>query len=160
MRKFGVISLLFTLILVGGCGKTQLAYSQVDRDVYNTGGNLTFSYDDRSHTAYFGGENEVIQYYAEDIAKGWRESGNRIGLSLLPPKEISDYKSGYAEINGEKILAEDFFKVLSEDLVYAEFQPIVSKENLNFSLNIVWQEGMEEQIYNISIDQDTIFMER
>lgn len=160
MRRFGVIALLFILLVVCGCGKTKIEYSQVERDVYNTGGNLNFSYDHLSHTAYFGGENEVIQYYAEDITKGWQESGNRIGLALLPPKEINDYKSGYAEINGEKILAEDFFKVASEDLVYAEFQPIVSKDNLNFSLNIVWQEGVEEQAYNISIHPDTIFLEK
>lgn len=160
MKKLGLLMLLFlSCVLLYGCEKN-LAYSNLERDNYNTGGNLTFVYDETTRTALFGGEGEIIQFYHKDIAKGWAEDGCRVGVKILIPKGIDDYKSGSAVINGEKVSGEDFY-LQNEDGFsnYAVFQPIVSEELKHVVLKITWEEGYEEQVYYIVIKEETIFME-
>lgn len=160
-KKFLIIAiLLISCSIFVGCKQKQIDYSLVERDIYNTGGNISFSYDSLSHSAIFGGEGEIIQFYSSDISKGWTEDGCRVGIKLLAPKEIDDYNSGSAILDGKKINAEDFFVEVEEGVInYAQFQPIVSKEKSHFQLKITWQEGFKEQTYNIFIKEGTLFME-
>ena len=133
-------------------------YSVVYRDDYNTGGNISFDYDEESHTAYFGGKDEVLQYYKKDIAKGWYEDGFRVGVKLYAPKKLDNYQSATAKIGNETYEGGSFYKqVNGENSLVAEFYPIVSEKNKTIELKIVWQEGIKEQIYKIIVRDGTIF---
>lgn len=151
-----VIASVFTF---AGCQDKTANVSPLTRDNYNTGGNLTFEYDEIAKTAYFGGEGEVVQFYGEDIAKGWNDEGCRVGVMLALPKEVSEYKSGSATLNDNKLTPNDYI-ITSEGQQYAIFQPIVSAENRIVDLKITWQEGYTETTYKIIIKDDTIFMEK
>lgn len=144
---------MFALV---GCGETSFSYNRIERDAYNTGGNVTFEYDEYSHTAYFGGEGEVIEWYEADIAKGWEEEGNRVGIKIFVPSGVDDYKSATAVLGDEKLEYDDF--ILGEENKYALFQPIVSEQNSILTLKIKWQDSAAEQTYNIVIRNGTIFM--
>ena len=122
-----------------------------------TGGSLSFSYDDITKTALIGGNNEVIQYYQTDIAKGWNEEGNRIGIQIIVPKGVKDVGSGTAELNGKEYLSKDYIKKIN-DMYYALFQPIIKENDKELTLKIIWQEGCKEQQYNIKIMEGTILM--
>lgn len=158
MKKFLVI-LLFPLVFLFGCNENEVAYSTIYRDTYNTGGDISFSYDNITHTAYFGGENEVIQFYESDVAKGWVEEGNRIGIKLVSPIKIKNPLSAKASINGFEYENGSFYKTINGEISsVVEFYPIVSEQNRDFELKIVWQEGVKEQVYKIYIREGTIFL--
>lgn len=162
MKRMKIFSLLLLLplFMLGGCNQKTFTYQNVERDVYNTGGNISFEYDEISHTAQFGGENEVVQFYEKDIAKGWLNEGCRIGIKINLPKDLKDYKSATAVLGGEKLNAEDFIAKYNEDTPqYAIFQPLVNKENKTIQLEIVWKEGYAKQIYYLVIKEGTLFME-
>lgn len=163
MRIFKLVLVLLTIpvLFLSGCNGKTLNYQAVERDNYNTGGNLTFVYDELSHTATFGGEGEIVQFYSKDIAKGWTEEGCRVGVRILIPKEVDDFKSGWATLAGEKLNTEDFFVQTNENSSnYAVFHPIVSQEKSEIDLKIIWQEGFGEQNYHIVIKEGTTFMEK
>ncbi len=143
-----------------GCKDNNLSQPSLERDRYNTGGNLTFVYDEVAHVASVGGEGEVIQFYDKDLVKGWDEEGNRIGFSLLVPKEVKDYKSGKANLNGEKLLADDYISLNEGQNLIATFQPIVKNGKEDITLKITWEDGKNEQIYKIIIAKGTLFMEK
>ena len=105
-----MLVLIFPMICFSGCNEKRFDYQLLQRDSYNTGGNLSFVYDSQSHTAHFGGEDEFVQFYDEDIAKGWTEKGCRIGVMLTIPKGLNDFKSGYALIGKEKYNSDDFIQ--------------------------------------------------
>lgn len=158
--KFTLISfLIFICIFMIGCDKKSFLQSPLTRDNYNTGGNLTFLYDELSHVAYFGGEGEVVQFYQEDIAKGWREKGCRVGVSLLVPNQLNGCKSATAKINGEEINSNDFIVEVDEQTTIAQFQPIVSQQTQIIEIKITWEENTQSQTYKIIIKDGTIFMD-
>lgn len=157
-KKFALILLAIPLLLMGGCNEKTFDYSALERDNYNTGGNLTFVYDQITRTATFGGEGETVQFYSQDIAKGWEEEGCRVGVQLLIPKEVKDYKSATAVLDEDKLTAEDFVVQIGDEPQYALFQPIVSQEKSQVELKITWQEGYKEQTYLIVISDGTNFM--
>ena len=156
--------LLFLLIIpvcfLCACNNKSFEYQVLERDIYNTGGNLTFVYDDATHTAIFGGEGETVQFYTQDIAKGWAEEGCRIGIRILAPNGLKEYKSASATLDDEELTSKDFFIETNGNVQFAVFQPIVSKEKSQVDLKITWQEGYEKQIYHIIIKEGTIFMEK
>ena len=142
---------------MGGCGKKEFIQPIISRDVYCTGGNLSFDYDSITKTAIYGGENEVIQFYKSDMAKGWTEEGNRVGIQIVVPSNVKDVSSGSATLNGKEHLSKDYIKKIN-DTNYAVFQPIIKEEDKDLSLKIIWQEGCKEQEYHIKIKEGTIFM--
>ncbi len=154
-----IILLLLLSLSMCACKDKNLNQPFLERDKYNTGGNLSFVYDKISHVATFGGQGEVIQFYDEDIAKGWNEKGNRIGFQLLVPKEVKDYKSGSANLNGEKLSPDDYIDIQEGQNLVATFRPIVYNNQERYTLKITWEDGKNEQIYNIVIDSGTFFME-
>lgn len=161
IRKFLLLLVVtMSIFTFCGCQDKLIPQSVLTQDNYKTGGNLTFVYDEYSHTAFFGGEGEVIQYYSEDITKGWTAEGCRIGVMLAVPKEVDEYKSGSATLNGEKLSPNDYMITLDNQTYYALFQPIVSKDKPEIDLKITWQDGTMEQTYKIIIKEGTIFMDK
>lgn len=158
VKTLVALILVITTIFLCGCDKKMYSHPILTRDNYNTGGNLTFLYDEQSHVAYFGGEGEVVQFYEEDIAKGWTEKGCRIGVMLNIPKELKDYKSAIAKVNGNELNANDFIVEISEERSIAQFQPIVSSDNKIINIKITWAENSQTQEYKIIIKAGTIFM--
>lgn len=146
--------------MLSGCQDKTFDYQIMRRDIYKTGGNISFIYDEVSRTAIFGGEGETVQFYESDIAKDWQEAGCRVGVQILVPNEVDDFKSGSAVLDGQKIEAQDFFVEEEDGINYAVFQPLVSKEKSHLQLKIIWQDGFEEQTYNIVVKEGTAFMEK
>ena len=159
LKSSFIILLCVVSIFLCGCEKKSFSQPDFTRDNYNTGGNLTFYYDQQAHVAYFGGEGEVVQYYEEDVAKGWTEKGCRVGISLTLPTEIEDYKSASAKVNGKEYNSNDFIVEINDETVIAQFQPIVSEDNRIINIKISWQEDSEAQEYKIIIKEGTIFMQ-
>jgi len=154
------ILLLISFLSFYGCDKKSFSQPVLTRDNYNTGGNITFFYDQQSYVAYFGGEGEIIQYYEQDIAKGWREEGCRVGISLLLPNNLEDYKSATAKINGKELNSTDFIVEINEETKIAQFQPIVNEKNKVINLKITWEEDSQSQEYKIVIKEGTMFMQK
>lgn len=157
MKKLCMAFILLIMLCVGGCGKKEFLQPEISKDIYSTGGNLSFSYDNITKTALFGGEGEVVQYYETDLARGWKEEGNRIGIQIVVPKNVKDVSSGSAELNGKEYLSKDYIKKIN-DTYYALFQPLVNESQKDINLKITWQEGSEEQQYFIKIKEGTFFM--
>ncbi|MBP3344711.1 MAG: hypothetical protein J6K97_00715 [Clostridia bacterium] len=155
-KKFIAIFMLVCCLFCVGCKEKGFDYSAAERDVYNTGGTLSFEYDKDTKSAIFGGEGEVVQYYQPDIAKGWNEEGCRVGIKILPPKGLKDYKAARATLDGEELEYKDF--LLGDEIKYAVFQPIVSEEKRQIELIIKWTEKTKEHKYNIIIREGTTFL--
>lgn len=153
--------LLLTLCIISlmlcGCKDKSLPQPMIERDIYNTGGSLTFVYDRDSHTATFGGDGEVIQYYKQDITKGWNKEGNRIGLQILLPK-VNEYRSGQAKLDGKKLLPNEY--VVSNDgkSQVAQFYLLVEEGRDVYNLEVTWEDGKDLQYYIIRIKDGTLFM--
>ena len=143
-------------MFLAGCGENVFSYGVVSRDSYNTGGNLSFEYDSLSHTAYFGGEGEVLQWSVNDVAKGWMEKGARVGLKIVPPTNLDDPKSVSAILDGNSLEYKDFYR--SDNNQYAEFYPVVQKDGQMIELKIKWQESAAQQTYNIVIRKGTVIL--
>lgn len=156
MKKHFIVLIILTSIFMTGCNETTLNYSNVYRDDYNTGGNIDFEYQDMTHTIYFGGKNQVIQYYLEDVAKGWEEKGNRVGIKIYSPVSLNNYQSGYAYINNEKLEWGKYLKVYDGSFI-AYFYPIVNEEKDEITIKLLWEQGYQEQTYYLKIKQGSIF---
>ncbi len=159
MKKIIIIIFisLISFVLIG-CGNHTLEYSSVYRDDYKTGGNIDFEYQPLSRTIIFGGEGQVIQYYDKNIVKGWTEEGNRVGFKIIPPKGLDNYQSGYAIIDNKKILSDEFYKSNEDNQDYiAQFFPIVREDKKEVIIKIIWQDGVDAQIYHLVIKEGTIF---
>ncbi len=159
-RKIILCSSLFAfLFLLTGCGKSNFDYSNVTRDEYNTGGNLTFVYDDVAHVATFGGEGQVIQYYEADITKGWLDAGNRVGIQILAPSGVKNFETSTAKIGDEVIKGDKFYKRINgENSNIAQFFPILSENNREIAIKITWEDNSEEQTYYVVAHEKSIFM--
>lgn len=159
MKKlsFILVIFLFACVLVG-CGDKTVDYAEIYRDDFKTGGDITFEYDKLNHIAYFGGENEVIQYYKEDIAKGWNKEGYRIGIKLYPPMKLTNYQSANAKLGKEEYSNGSFYKKINEQNFVAEFYPIIDENTKEVELKIVWQDGISEQNYKIVIKEGTKYI--
>ncbi len=157
-KKIALVIIFILLSLaIAGCGNNELMQPPLERDRYNTGGKLTFEYDEISKVATFGGEGEVVQFYNQDIARGFNEKGCRVGVQISVPK-IKDYKRGSAVVNGTKMSAQDYIFLSGEQNLIASFYPIVSEKNRNITINIKWQDDKKEQTYHIIVKPGTFFM--
>ncbi len=144
-------------MFIGGCGQS-LPQMSIERDNYLTGGNLTFVYDEASRTAFFGGENEVIQYYGVDISKGFLKEGNRVGLKLTSNEEINDigsltFKFGKEEINGE-----DAVTKINDKTAFFQLFPIIKNAGEKIEISIEYK-GQKCK-YFVEVNSKTILMEK
>lgn len=152
-----LVILLFVIIFSPyGCGR-ELAYGAVERDSSLTGGDLSFVYDKQSHTATFGGEGEVVSYYVGDEDLGIK-SGNRIGVKIYAPDEITDYSKAKLEFEGMQYTSGSFMsKVYDKVQNYFILKPIVS-ENINtLEVKVSWTQDSAAQTYIIKIAEGTKF---
>ena len=108
MRKLSLLIFIICVGFIAGCGGKSFVQPKLSRDVYNTGGNISFYYDNITNAAIFGGNGEIIQYYEPDVAKGWEEGGNRIGIQIVLPNSVKDASSGSAELNGKDYTSKDY----------------------------------------------------
>lgn len=143
-------------LLLTGCGQ-KLTEFNVMRDSYSTGGNISFSWDNEAKIAYFGGENEVIQYYEQDIAKGFLKAGNRVGIKLVPSEKINDlgsltFKIGKEEINGENVATK-----IDDEVTYFQLFPIVESAGQKIEIKIEYK-GKRDKII-IIIHEKSILMD-
>lgn len=147
---------ILPLLFLAGCGQ-KLPEFNVMRDVYSTGGDISFLWVNDAKTAYFGGENEVIQYYEQDIAKGFLKAGNRVGLKIVFSEKISDlgsltFKIGKEEINGEEVATK-----IDDEVVYFQLFPIVESAGQRIEIKIDYK-GKKDKII-VKIHEKSILME-
>lgn len=160
MKRVIISCFIFVCLFAITACQHDLPYSQVSRDSEMTGGSLSFVYDNESHTAFFGGEGEIVQFYHADIAKGWKEEGCRVGVMLTAPSQVDDFESGSIWVDGEKIQGGEFFNFVGETRVRrVNLTPIVSKEKSEIEIKIEWSDGVPAQVYKIQIKEGTQFME-
>ena len=90
MKKNSVamLSLILIFIIFASACAREYSYGMIERDNSLTGGDLSFIYDENTHTAIFGGEGEIIAFYEEDRLAGLPK-GNRIGFKIYAPIAIS-----------------------------------------------------------------------
>lgn len=144
-------------MFIGGCGQS-LPQMSIERDNYLTGGNLTFVYDEASRTAFFGGENEVIQYYDIDISKGFLKEGNRVGLKLIPNEEINDIGSLTFKFGKEEIKGEDAVTKINDKTAFFQLFPIIKNAGEKIEISIEYK-GQKCK-YFVEVNSKTILMEK
>ena len=130
----------------------------IERDDYSTGGNLSFYYDENARTAFLGEENEVVQFYEQDVTKGFVKEGCRVGVKLTPAKEIKDigsltFRVGKEEIQGEKVAVK-----IDDKLAYFQIFPIIEKAGQKIDIKIEYKG--KKQTYFIKINENVILMEK
>lgn len=160
MKKIKIIAILvlfLPIIFVFGCGQS-LPEMNIERDNYLTGGKLSFSYDTQSRTAYFGDENEVIQFYEKDISKGFLKEGNRVGIKLVPSSMIEDLGSLSFKIGKEEFKGSDTCVKINDKLAYFQLFPIVNESGQIIVVNVEYKN--QKAKYLIKIHEKTILMEK
>ncbi len=164
MKKFFKIAttlcLAFCLFVGGalvlnGCNKeTELNYGTVTRDPSQTGGaSLTFVYDKDTHTAIFGGEGQQVAYYDIDTTVGRNEAGNRVGIQITAPEEVTDLSKSTLTYNGTTYENGSF---LDGDN-YVWFYPLFTENIRTRTVKIRWQPNTKEQTYTVKLADGTTF---
>lgn len=166
MNKFAKSSIALCLGLISvtlagcGCAKDTTPYATVSRTPDNTGGTeLTFSYDKDTHTAWFGGEGEVVAYYPENATIG-RSAGCRVGVTITAPEEIEDYEGFKLTIYDDKVyegLGEDGIPTAFDGENFMYIYPLVSETQKSVSIKIKWNNDIDEQEYMVKIAEGTSF---
>ena len=143
-----------------GCAKDSVSYASISRTPDNTGGTeLTFSYDEDSHTAWFGGEGETIAYYPENAGIG-RSAGNRVGITVTAPEEITEYEGFKLTIYDDQVyegLTPEGKPTAFDGDNYMYIYPLVSESQKEVSIKIKWNNNCEEQEYMVKVVDGTTF---
>lgn len=148
--------LLIFMCAVSGCGK-EFSYGKIERDTSLTGGNLSFVYDEMTHTATFGGEGEVVAYYPADAALG-REKGNRIGFKIYAPCECSDFSKAKLSFQGSEYTGGTFMQTVYENnMNYFVLTPLVDENNRDLTVSVTWEQNSQTQTYHIKVADGTLF---
>lgn len=165
MNKYFKSGLTFSLALLSialvacGCNKDTM-YASITRTPDNTGGSaLSFSYDEDSRTAWFGGDGETVEYYSEDVAIG-RVAGNRVGITITAPDDIKDFDGFKLTIYDDKIyegLDENEKPKAFDGDNYMYIYPLVSETQKSVSIKIKWNKNTSEQEYMVKIKDGTNF---
>ena len=154
------LSILSMTLAACGCSKDTVAYANVTRTPDNTGGSeITFSYDEDTHTAWFGGEGETIAYYPENAGIG-RSAGCRVGITITAPEEITYYDGFKLTIYEDQVYEglDTFGKPNAFDGDnYMYIYPLVSDTQKEVSIKIKWNNDTAEQTYMIKVVDGTNF---
>lgn len=163
MKKIKILTIfvcLTVIFLCSGCGDKELPSAKITRDDARTGGSLSFVYDQKERVVYVGGEDEVVQYSAEDQEKNLGE-GCRVGLKVTAPDVELDVSNATLEMNGINYSAGDFLEVINgQKQRFFNIYPIVSQEDKEIKFVVCWQEGTKEQEYKIVVVDGTKFMDK
>jgi hypothetical protein len=154
------LALLSLMLVACGCSKNMEPYATVTRTPDNTGGsNLSFSYNTDTHTAWFGGEGETIDYYAENLSIG-RSAGNRVGITITAPEEITTFDGFKLTIYDDKVyegLNDNGKPTAFDGENYMYIYPLVSAEQKEVSIKIKWNNDTAEQEYFVKVKDGTSF---
>ncbi len=160
MKKLLCLIFLCLALILTGCNQT-LPLANCTRDSENIGGSISFKYNKSTGEIFIGGENEQIQYYEKNIARGWQEGGNRIGLKFVAPSMVKEYETGSISIQGKTISSGDFYQEVNgqktgEAIIY----PLIKNIEEVIEIKITWQDGSEEQVYKVIIKEGTQLMQQ
>lgn len=153
IKKVTLLCLTLACLLSGCGGGLQI---DVERDVYLTGGSLSFSYDENSKTAYFGGENEVIGYYEGDISRGIDE-GNRVGLKITLGG-VDDLGSLTFKVGREEFSGEDVATLINDKPAYFQIFPLVEKSGDKIHITLEYKDKKGD--FYVKIHEKCILMEK
>ncbi len=157
MKKVLLIFLILLSIVSTACGTKIYSSATITRDEANTGGDISFIYDEHTKNIYFGGEGEYLQYYSADEVKGLDE-GYRVGIKVTAPSEVKDLEDAVLEINGNKY--NDFFeKIESQPQNYFYIYPTFSEETKEINFKITWTQMSKPQKYKVVLNEKTKFLE-
>jgi len=153
---FMFFAMFFTL---NGCGLREVGSAKITRDDARTGGSLSFVYDKKERIVYVGGDNDVIQFSSADEIKNL-QAGNRVGLKVSAPDDVTDVKNATLEMNGVSYASGNFLEsVNGEKQRFFIIQPIFSEEVDKVKFVITWEEGTRKQEYQIQIVEGTRFID-
>ena len=156
MKKVLLIFLILLSIVSTACGTKIYSSATITRDEANTGGDISFIYDEHTKNIYFGGEGEYLQYYSADEVKGLDE-GYRVGIKVIAPSEVKNLEDAVLEINGNKY--NDFFeKIESQPQNYFYIYPTFSEKTKEIKLKITWTQMSKPQKYKVVLNEKTKFL--
>lgn len=166
MKKFFKIASCFCLALclfVGGSlllsacnNKMDLAYGTVTRDPSQVGGaTLSFVYDEKTHTATFGGAGQQVAYYLEDTALG-REEGNRVGIQITAPEAVKDFSKAKITMGNNTYENGSFLD--GDNYVWC-FPKFTETKRIE-TIKITWTEDSKEQTYTVKLADGTTLAPR
>lgn len=156
MKKVLLIFLILLSIVSTGCGTKIYSSATITRDEANTGGDLSFIYDEHTKNIYFGGEGEYLQYYSADEVKGLDE-GYRVGIKVIAPSEVKNLEDAVLEINGNKY--NDFFeKIESQPQNYFYIYPTFNENTKEVNFKITWNQSSKTQKYKVILNEKTNFL--
>ena len=157
MKKVLLIFLILLSIVSTACGTKIYSSATITRDEANTGGDISFVYDERNRNIYFGGEGEYLQYYSADEVKGLDE-GYRVGIKVIAPSEVKNLEDAVLEINGNKY--NDFFeKIESQPQNYFYIYPTFNEKTKEVNFKIKWTQMSKPQKYKVILNEKTKFLE-
>lgn len=162
MKHKKLLLILLFLIFMGnfGCKEMTTNYGYMTLDESMSGG-LDFSYDQTTHTAFIGGENQVIFFREENLVDGFFDDGNFIGINLFAGRAVDDLESGSAKINDKTYNANQYLKMINgEYRNEGHFLIKVEKTSTPIEISIKWNEQMKEQKYYIVIKEGTILQDK
>ena len=156
MKKVLLIFLILLSIVSTACGTKIYSSATITRDEANTGGDISFVYDEHTKNIYFGGEGEYLQYYSADEVKGLDE-GYRVGIKVIAPSEVKNLEDAVLEINGNKY--NDFFeKIESQPQNYFYIYPTFSEKTKEIKFKITWTQMSKPQKYKVVLNEKTKFL--
>jgi len=159
IRFFVLLLCFLSVFALSGCDK-DISSAQIVRDEARTGGSLSFVYDSKERTVYFGGEDEVVQYSSADENKNLSE-GCRVGLKVTAPNEVTDIENATLEMNGVNYASADFLESINgQKQRFFNIYPAVSKEDKSIGFSVKWQDGTKKQNYKVKIENGTKFMKK
>lgn len=150
MKKLAVIAFVLTFALqLSGCGST-LDAAQVSLDKALLGEDIVFEYNKEAKLIKISGE---IEYYEQDILKGWDKAGNRIGLTFVAPSGVNELESGSLEYLDQNIGGGEFYtQVNGSKVARFTIYPLIEENTSEFEIKLTWQEGAKVQVYKVKLE--------
>ena len=157
MNKVLLIFLILLSIVSTACGTKIYSSATITRDEANTGGDISFIYDEHTKNIYFGGEGEYLQYYSADEVKGL-DAGYRVGIKVTAPGEVKNLDDTVLEMNGNKY-NDIFEKIENQPQNYFYIYPTFSEETKEINFKITWTQMSKPQKYKVILNEKTKFLE-
>lgn len=157
MKKVLLIFLILLSIVSTACGTKIYSSATITRDEANTGGDISFIYDEHTKNIYFGGEGEYLQYYSADEVKGLDE-GYRVGIKVTAPGEVKNLDDTVLEMNGNKY-NDIFEKIENQPQNFFYIYPTFSEETKEINFKITWTQMSKPQKYKVVLNEKTKFLE-
>ena len=157
MKKVLLIFLILLSIVSTACGTKIYSSATITRDEANTGGDISFIYDEHTKNIYFGGEGEYLQYYSADEVKGL-DAGYRVGIKVTAPGEVKNLDDTVLEMNGNKY-NDIFEKIENQPQNYFYIYPTFSEETKEINFKITWTQMSKPQKYKVILNEKTKFLE-